>query len=68
MFKVFYVELYTEEAIRQNPVLTNRNVIRNKLNGISVHSNVTTKENATHLIIFDAAGIGGRKKRLPGEV
>jgi hypothetical protein len=59
---------YTLKAKRQNPVLTNRIVIINKLNGICVHSNVTTKENTIHLIILDAAGIGGRKKRLPGEV
>ena len=39
----FIVRQALKEAKRQNPVLTNRNVIRGKLKRISVHSNATSK-------------------------
>jgi hypothetical protein len=56
-----------KEARLQNPVLTNRNGIRGMF--IRVSNHIITKPNEyqkdKHV---DAAGIGGRKMLLPGEV
>jgi hypothetical protein len=61
------VKLELKEAKRQNPVLTNRNGIRGCYTRISKHS-IATSEDYQNRISVDVAGIGGRKKLLPGEV
>jgi hypothetical protein len=56
-----------KEAKRQSPVLTNRNGIRGCYTRISKHT-VVTSEDYQNRISVDVAGIGQRKKLLPGEV
>ena len=53
--------------LAQNPVLTNRNGIWGHETRISKHIIVMSKE-YKHRFMVDAAGIGGRKKLLPGEI
>jgi hypothetical protein len=56
-----------KEAKRQNPVLTNRNVILGIVAWVSKHIIVTPNEYQKGNYV-DHAGIGGRKKLLPGEI
>jgi hypothetical protein len=54
-----------KEAGLQNPVLTNRNGIeRLEEWGVSTHHKAQSQQTP----LVDAAGIGGRKMLLPGEV
>jgi hypothetical protein len=56
-----------KEARLQNPVLTNRNGIRGITDRVSKHTIAKPKE-YPKVCYVDAAGIGGRKMLLPGEV
>jgi hypothetical protein len=56
-----------KEARLQNPVLTNRNGIRGIINRVSKHDIAKPKE-YQKVGYVDAAGIGGRKMLLPGEI
>ena len=56
-----------KEARLQNPVLTNRNGIRGIYTRVSNHSLAKPKEYKRGRCV-DAAGIGGRKMLLPGEI
>ena len=56
-----------KESRLQNPVLTNRNGIRGIAVLVSKHIIVTPDEHKTSSYV-DTAGIGGRKKLLPGEI
>ena len=56
-----------KEARLQNPVLTNRNGIRGMIIRVSKHIIAKPDEYQKDKHV-DAAGIGGRKMLLPGEV
>ena len=56
-----------KEARLQNPVPTNRNGIRGILVWVSKHTIVKPEEHKKSQYV-DTAGIGGRRKLLPGEV
>ncbi len=56
-----------KEARLQNPVLTNRNGIRGMIIRVSKHIIAKPDEYQKENHV-DAAGIGGRKMLLPGEV
>ena len=56
-----------KEARLQNPVLTNRNGIGGIIIRVSKHIFTTPKEHKKGIHV-DAAGIGGRKMLLPGEI
>ncbi|GAB3820433.1 hypothetical protein GCM10028895_20550 [Pontibacter rugosus] len=55
-----------KKAGLQNPVLTNRKYIRGRKSWVSKHPFATPLANKR--LCVDAAGIGGRKVLLPGEV
>ena len=55
-----------KKAGLQNPVLTDRNCIRGRESWVSKHLFATPLTNKR--LFVDAAGIGGRKVLLPGEV
>ena len=56
-----------KEARLQNPVLTNRNGIRGIAVWVSKHIFATPYDYKRSRYV-DTAGIGGRKKLLPGEI
>ena len=56
-----------KEARLQNPVLTNRNGIRGIIIWVSNHILAKPEEYQKGSYV-DAAGIGGRKMLLPGEI
>jgi hypothetical protein len=56
-----------KEARLQNPVLTNRNGIRGIVTRVSNHV-LAKPEEYNRGNYVDAAGIGGRKMLLPGEI
>ena len=62
----FTVRYAVKEANRQNPVLTNRNVVRGIIIRVSNHIIVTPKEHQKGNYV-DHAVIGGRIMLLPGE-
>ena len=62
-----WVTAAVKEARLQNPVLTNRNGIRGIVIRVSNHSLAKPKEYKRDDYV-DAAGIGGRKMLLPGEI
>jgi len=60
------VTIAVKEAKRQNPVLTNRNGIGGIETRISKHIIATSTIQSCFNV--DVAGIGGRKKLLPGDL
>ena len=56
-----------KEARLQNPVLTNRNGIRGIAGWVSKHIFAMPYDYKKNSYV-DTAGIGGRKKLLPGEI